>query len=151
MPKRPAESHPLKLEVDNTCDWDERVLCACILRSLFIEAAREARDNSYGDASPVARQMLRRAARIDVFCSGSPVTGDRVFIPPPQISPVPSPEPSPILTDDPAYTFQFDGAVATATLFQCTGCAGCSDPPYGCWALLAPKEQRRRRIEYEHD
>ena len=114
------------------------MLYADILRALFIEAARIARDRYQPD---LKTRLLRGAARIEAWRSGSPITADS--FPPPIISPASSPqESSPISDDDP----DVDPAIlAYWTMLNCPGCCGC---PGDCWNQLSAEEQERAPIQY---
>ena len=101
MPKRSIADldNDIILEPAQTNDVpiETTMLYANILRALFLGAARIARDRH---DTNVMQRLLRGAARIDAWRSGSPVTADR--FPPPQISPPASrEEPSPVSDDNP--------------------------------------------------
>ena len=152
MPKRPASDLDTTFFLDpiDTDVPSARVatLAPSIIRQLFIQAARHARDQRH-DLSPiVVKQMLRSAAHVEAQRSGSPITCDR--FPPPLLSPPDSPEPSPILVDNP----RDDDALASFfTLMHCTGCPGCNLAPDGCWDRLTPEQKQQRRIDEQrqHD
>ena len=145
MPKRTIDDINITLEPAQTNDVSltTSLLYADILRTIFLEAARIARD-SRGLHSPiVVRRLLRGAARIEAWRSGSPITADR--FPPPQISPAASSEESsPISDDDPDLD---DSILAFNTMLRCPGCPWCNAPHWGCWDLLSPEEQQQRRME----
>ena len=143
MPKRPLDDSDITLEPEtNDVPPTTAMLYANILRALFISAARIARDNQHVHDPIVVRRLLRGAARIEAWRSGSPVTADR--FPPPQISPATSPaDSSPIGGDDPDAD---DGILAFQAMLSCPRCPGCGQGPWGCWEQLSHEEQKRRRI-----
>ena len=142
MPKRSITDldNDITLEPTHTNDVPlaTAMLYADILRALFIEAARIARDHHQPD---LKTRLLRGAARIEAWRSGSPVTADR--FPPPQISPASSPqETSPISDDDPDVDPKI---LAYWTMLNCPGCPGC---PGDCWDHLSAEEQQRAPMRY---
>ena len=144
MPKRSIADldNDIILEPAQTNDVpiETTMLYANILRALFLGAARIARDRH---DTNVMQRLLRGAARIDAWRSGSPVTADR--FPPPQISPPASPEePSPVSDDNPDTD---DSILAFQTMLGCSGCAGCSEPYWGCWEQLSREQQQQCRME----
>ena len=152
MPKRSIDDTNIILEPAETTDVSltTSMLYANILRALFLEAARIARD-SQGVHSPiVVRRLLRGAARIEAWRSGSPITADR--FPPPQISPPASPdEPSPISDTDPDMD---DSILAFKFMLSCGargGCVGCNDPYRGCWEQLSREEQQQYRMQEQRN
>jgi len=114
-------------------------LRANILRQLFIEAARIALNNPYEHDDIVARRLLRGAARIEAWRSGSPLVAHRH--PPPLLTPPPSPGASPLLEDD-------DGPAMFLACLSCEGCPRGCNPPYSCWHQLSPRRQRALREEH---
>ena len=150
MPKRSADVLDYLLEPAELTDVapERSMLYADILREIFLEAARTARDNPHEHEPIVAWRLLRGAARIEAWRSGSPVSAHR--FPPPQISPAVSPEqPSPILGSDDEDD---DCVLEFQALLRCPGCPGCTNPPNGCWDRLAPEQKQQRRDEQrQHD
>ena len=145
MPKRPASDLDTTffLEPIDTDVTSARVatLAPSILRQLFIQAARHARDQRH-DLSPiVVKQMLRSAAHVEAQRSGSPITCDR--FPPPQISPAAEEQPSPILGSDDEDD---DCVLEFEALLRCPGCPRCTNPPNGCWQCLSAEQQEDRRL-----
>ena len=144
MPKRSADVLDYLLEPAELTDVapERSMLYANILREIFLEAARTARDNPHEHEPIVVRRLLRGAARIEAWRSGSPVSAHR--FPPPQISPAVSPEePSPILGSDDEDD---DCVLEFQALLRCPGCPGCSNPPNGCWQCLSAEQQEDRRL-----
>ena len=150
MPKRSADVLDYLLEPAELTDVapERSMLYADILREIFLEAARTARDNPHEHEPIVARRLLRGAARIEAWRSGSPVSAHR--FPPPQISPAVSPEESsPILGSDDEDD---DCVLEFQALLRCPGCPGCTNPPNGCWDRLTPEQKQQRRDEQrQHD
>ena len=145
MPKRTIDDTNIILEPAETTNVSltTGLLYADILRVLFLEAARIARDSRGVHPPIVVRRLLRGAARIEAWRSGSPITADR--FPPPQISPAASPaEPSPISDTDPDID---DSILAFKVMLSCGGCVGCNDPYHGCWELLSREEQQQYRMQ----
>jgi hypothetical protein len=143
MPKRPSaclDTFFLEPELYIDAAPSARAsLHANILRQLFIEAAKIARDNPSVHDDCVVRRLLRGAARIEAWRSGSPLLAHRH--PPPQISPAPTPEASPELEDD----------YGPAIFLACLNCShtDCSDVPYCCWRKLSERQQRALIDEHE--
>ena len=145
MPKRTIDDTNIILEPAETTNVSltTGLLYADILRVLFLEAARIARDSHGAHPPLVVQRLLRGAARIEAWRSGSPITADR--FPPPQISPAASPdEPSPISDTDPDID---DSILAFKVMLSCGGCVGCNDPYYGCWEQLSRDEQQWYRMQ----
>ena len=149
MPKRTIDDTNIILEPAETTNVSltTGLLYADILRVLFLEAARIARDSRGVHPPIVVRRLLRGAAQIEAWRSASPITTDR--FPPPQISPAASPdEPSPISDTDPDID---DSILAFKVMLSCGGCVGCNDPYRGCWEQLSREEQQQYRMQEQRN